>query len=252
VPLTRRPRQQEAPTVERPAWGEFFSGVFTFPLYEGVFVRWLLLSVGCVVTGLTTAMVIWFASVGWVTAVLALRMTWGWATLFTLGYACALCLPIVTETAAGSEVVEDWPDPDWRDWLLDLLWVALPTIIASAAAFVLAAPLGLLGPIAFWLSFAAALLLLYPIVLLSALESGSAGTPFTQSVVASLGSHWWAWLLFYAETALLACVWPGLFLLGFAFQPFAVGALTGPLMAAVILIYARLLGRLGRAISQDS
>ena len=44
--------------------------------------------------------------------------------------------------------------------------------------------------------------------------------------------------------------------LGFGFNPWMTAIATGPLMAAVILVYARLLGRLGwvltRALARDS
>jgi hypothetical protein len=230
------------------AWATFFDGVFSFPWYEGVFSRWLLLSFGCSVVGIATVMMMYVALMGFVSAIWALRMAWGWSCILTFGYASACWIPIITETAAGSDRVEGWPEPYWKDWALDLVRFGFTALQAVAVAFGIA-KLFELGMDTFWPPLLAGSFLLFPIFLLSSMHADSAWVPVTPPIVRSLLTCWWAWLMFYVEVAVMAVIWPGLALLGLLFEPWMTAISTGPLMAAVLLIYARLIGRLGWVIT---
>ena len=86
--------------------------------------------------------------------------------------------------------------------------------------------------------------LLYPIFLLSSLEANSVFVPLSLPILRSLISCWWGWLTFYALAALLGGSWLGLLLAGLPSFPFLTALACGPLLAAVLLIVSRLLGRL--------
>jgi hypothetical protein len=71
-------------------------------------------------------------------------------------------------------------------------------------------------------------------------------------VLKSFGSLWWAWLILYLETGAMLIGWVIVTLI-----PMATGGLylmpfiSGPLLAAGLMIYARLLGRLAWLASQE-
>lgn len=230
-------------------WAAFTDGVFLFPVQEGVFSRWFLLSFGCCVAGIATVMMMIVAAMGLYSALFALRMAWGWSCILTFGYAAACCLPIVAETAVGSDRVEGWPEPYWKDWALDLFRVAVPSLMVAGAAYGIAR-LFALGTGHFWLPLFLSIYVLSPIVLLSSLHADSMLVPITPAILESLGKCWSAWLMFYATVAVVSIAWPGLLVLGFGFNPWMTVIATAPLMSAAILIYARLLGRLGWIVTQ--
>ncbi|HUG89496.1 MAG TPA: hypothetical protein VML55_01595 [Planctomycetaceae bacterium] len=244
APAVRRRRRKQIDP-----WPAFFVGVFGFPWREGVFSRWLLLSFGCSIVGIASVMMLYVAAMGIYSAVWALRMAWGWSCILTFGYASACCLPIITETAAGGDRVEGWPEPYWKDWALDLARVGLTALEAAAVAFGIA-KLAELGTGHFWLPFLAAVYVLFPIAMLSSMHADSVLVPLTPGVLRSLVKCWSAWLMFYGVVALVSVAWPGLLVLGFGFNEWLIPIATAPLMSAVILIYARLLGRLGWVITQ--
>jgi hypothetical protein len=85
---------------------------------------------------------------------------------------------------------------------------------------------------------------LYPVMLLSALESGSPAVPYSPHIFRSLKTVWWAWLALYLQSGVLFAVWLWLTVEFFPDQPFGTLAIAAPALAAITLIYARLLGRL--------
>jgi hypothetical protein len=106
----------------------------------------------------------------------------------------------------------------------------------------------------FWPVFGGAFFLLFPIVLLSALQAGSYWTPLTLTVLKTLFRKAWAWGVFYVLAGLVAAAYvaPVLFGLGRG-QWFLTLFLTGPLFSTAMFIAARLLGRLAwKAIVVDA
>jgi hypothetical protein len=224
----------------------FFKGVLEFPFY--------LSSLGCLIgtsCGLTFSfLVMVFAidqglSVG--AAVRPLGMSALMAFIMTMGFAVAHCRSIFEETAYGADAVESWPPFDWKGWLVTFFFAAIVLAEAGAAAYVLAVPqlMGSALP-ALLITF-----LLYPVFLLSALENDSPFVPLAMPVLKSFKSIWWAWWLFYMETGLLLAFWVAVTVAGLFVQPYLSVFVSGPLLAAVLMIYARLLGRLTWCASQE-
>ena len=225
-------------------------GVFTFPWHPEVLLRWLFLSVGYATIGLLAAGVVWCVIVGgpMLRAAYAFMFPLCWITLWTISYTAACALIVIEQTANGTQEIGDWPEPHWTGWLLELAQILLPGVVAVLAAWgtglAFKATTG-----AFWIPFAAAFAVVFPIVWLSSLECDSTFLPFSAPVLRSLFKFWWGWLLFYVETAVLLMLWPGLLLFGIQWDVFGAALATGPVLAAVVLIYMRLVGRLAWCIT---
>jgi hypothetical protein len=206
----------------------------------------MFLSAGC------SAVVFLFVTINWCWSTggmmsrggYALGFPFGWLSIWTFSYLAASSTAIITETAGGGDRVSDWPEPDWRQWFWEM-YQYLPTLAAAVIVAYGVARLTLLLAGSFWLPFFASFFLLTPIFVLSVFDAGAAFGILTSFVVSSLFRRWWAWLRFYATSAVLSLFWPGTLIYGYSQAPFQTALITGPLMAAALLIYARLLGRLG-------
>jgi hypothetical protein len=97
--------------------------------------------------------------------------------------------------------------------------------------------------------------LLFPIFVLSCLENDSPFVPVAMPVLRSFKTVWWAWWLFYLYTSVLLVGWAFITLLFLASHQFFSVYLSvfiyGPLLAVVMMIYTRLLGRLIWCASQE-
>jgi len=179
----------------------------------------------------------------------AFGFPFGWTLIWTFSYLAASSTSIITETSAGADEVSGWPEPDWRQWVGEMCHY-IPSLGAAAtsAHFITQITSGHAG--FYWPVSFAVFFLLAPILVLSVFDSGSAFTMITPFVISSLARRWWAWLRFYATAAALTLLWPGTLMLGYSLAPFHASVITGPLMAAAFLIYARLLGRLAFLVAR--
>jgi hypothetical protein len=235
-----------------PRW-TFFSGVFSFPWSPGALPRWAYLSCGCIAVGAVGVMTASVASQmsgysGVTLAFFALPQIW--LTLWTLSFAAACCLRILEDTAAGNNHVREWPEPNWREWAAQFIYVGYLGLIAACLGYGVGWATSDLGGPGRLVGLLAGLSL-WPILLLSSLEADNIWAPISGPVLRSLFSEWWAWLLFYGESLVLMGAYVGLLLAGLRWQPLLAILITGPLLAALFLIEARLLGRLAWRISQD-
>lgn len=235
-------RREPPPPV--PRW-TFFTGVFQFPWRAGVLSRWAYMSFGFTVMGLVVGVIMW----AWAEMKLALpffALPVIWLTFLTLSYAAACWSAVLEDTAAGNDEIHNWPEPNWREWFAKMIYLAFIAGIAGFAAW----GVGLIGKASggnwgFWLTFGAVLFVTYPVVLLSSLEADSPWVPLTRPIFASMGSLWWGWLTYYALSAVLLAAYLAPLIAGvrggFVWLTFL---LTGPVAATVVLIHARLMGRL--------
>jgi hypothetical protein len=224
----------------------FFKGVFEFPFY--------LSSLGCLV-GTSCGLIFSFLMLAFalvqggqvgMTAIRTLGQSGFMALIFTMGFTMAHCRAILEETAYGGDAVQNWPAFDWKGWIATFFFVAIVLGEAAALSYLLAVPRLFGSPLpAVVLAF-----LLFPIFLLSALENDNL-VPIAMPVLRSFKTIWWAWWLFYMETGLLLVFWAGVTLAGLIVQPYLSVFVSGPLLAAIIMIYARLLGRLTWCASQE-
>jgi hypothetical protein len=244
--------------ISPPRW-TFFSGVFSFPWRPETFFRWggmtlgftsLILIAGFVAgggagTGVAGTGV---AGIG-VVALGFFILPAIWIAIFTLAYSANCLLCVIESTAHGIDRIESWPEGGWKEWapkLLYVSWVAAVPILVAACI----ARAAEFGGVPFWPVMLGALLLMYPVALLSALEANSVWVPLTWPIFRSLFCLCWGWFLFYVLTGLLAAT--VLTVLYYGLSRFDVVAVmpVGPLLAASILIYARLLGRLAWKIGR--
>jgi hypothetical protein len=225
-----------------PRW-TFLSGVFAYP-WRGVnLARWTAMSFGLSLAvtlgekaiealGLLEGDLTGVSLMGLFIAIAAIGMT-----ILAMSFSITSCLAAIQDTADGHDLPQDNTFPEWDQWLYTLLsWV-----MVGAAAAAVGFPLSLwIGPIAFAISF----LLLFPILLLSAMEADSFIMPFSPPVLRSLGYYAHGWLMFYlVSTGLIALAAYG-FDHAYRESPLATLLLSGPVLAALLLIYARLIGRL--------
>lgn len=227
-----------------PKW-TFFSGVFGYP-WQGVnLARWAAMAFGLSVTG----MMFWMAAemlgllgrslspdaiMGLFLAVLTIAMG-----LATFSFSAACFLAALQDTADGHLDPQESSVPDWDQWLFTLL--SLVSLWAASAA--IGFPFTLIeeiGPAACFVSS----VLVFPVLLLSALEADSYLLPYSRPVLATLVRCARGWLMFYLITTALLAGWIVALDAGLRESPYLAMFLSGPVAAALILIYARLLGRL--------
>jgi DNA-directed RNA polymerase subunit RPC12/RpoP len=242
------------PVPPPPPW-TFFSGIFDFPWYRDTISRWAYLSFGLVVLGEFIAVGLILSGVGSGDLNQFSIMGLGffalpiiWVSLWTFAYAAACCLSVVQDTAAGSDKVTAWPEPNWREWFWKLLYAGTMFVLTGLAsggvALLVELQTGQLGVPLFIAAF-----FLFPVFLLSSLEADSFWMPASWVVLRSLVFLGWCWIIFYLEAGLLAAGWLGLVLLAVPAHPYVTVLGAGPILSAIVLIYARLLGRLGWKIT---
>lgn len=231
----------------------FFSDTFNFPWQRGVVSRWGFLTIGLTaisIVGVVLSDLYQNASGinGFVIAFFALPIIW--IAIWTASYACAVWLVVLIDTANGNREIVNWGDQNWREWIIQMVYVEYLLGIAAACAHGVGVLVRLSGN-SYWAGFAPTLTVLFPIIALSGLERGGSWNIFSKDIFLSLFRrplHWLGFLLIstlvtLAPTALIA------WLLQVA--PSAVLALAGPLAAYLVLIHARLLGRLAWAVGRD-
>ncbi len=234
------PRQPER---EMPPW-PLVNGVLTFPFHPNSLIYCGKLAVGGVAfAGLFTAVTFMLLSGGYGAvfgAVLSVP-----TALFGMIYGSWVLSSqsrVLTETANGADEIEEWVNPDFSAWIFESIYLANALALGAAVGWVVEL---LTGGVLHGAAVAASVFLLSPVILLSFLETGVALNPISLAVLGSLFSRWWAWWGFYGLAAVLvsatAATTYGLWLLvGTASAiPSAI------LMALAVMIYFRLLGRLG-------
>jgi hypothetical protein len=237
-------RREPPPPI--PRW-TFFTRVFSLPWHREVLSRWVSTSLGWSVLGLAIACIHWLVLNGYLIALPFFALPIVLLVLWTGSFAVSSAITVVEDTASGNDVVAHWNDGGWGDWLGDSygpVFLAALTWTASYAVASIAAVTA--GDEWYWPVFGGMFFLLFPIVLLSALQAGSYWTPLTLTVLKTLVFKPWAWGVFYVLAGSAAAVYvaPVLFglLNGYWFLTLL---LTGPLFSSAMFITARLLGRLG-------
>jgi hypothetical protein len=242
-PAEIRDDQRYAP-APAPRW-TFFSGVFTFPWRAQSFLPWLILSLGIALCLLVGFLIIGGITSGTKEGVVAggfFMLGWVWLLILTGSYASACVFAVTETTAYNYDEPYDWPEPDYRERMMHLLWLgwclglAIALVVGPAAAISqeLQSRITL---VAIGAGF------LFPIFLLSTLETNSL-SPFSPPLWGSVVKQPAPWIVFYVLSSVIigAC---GVLTVVLVRRMGMVAALAaGPLWAAGMLIYARLLGRL--------
>jgi hypothetical protein len=241
--LNRGPQPIEtAEPLPEPPRLPFFTGVFEFPFYLRSLAAWAMVSIGLTISALGIVLCIYLTDRVGAVAVRCFGVPVLLITTFSLSYAAACFMEVVEVTSHGYDKVVDWPAGLWREWFWTFLSIGWAWGLAAAAGGVVGKLTGLgVAP-----GLLAGVYLLFPIFFVSSLEAGSAMVLIAWAILRGFKSVWWAWGLFYLETAVLMAAWlvPTVLALQHLHQPFLTVLIAMPALAAGILIYARLLGRL--------
>lgn len=162
----------------------------------------------------------------------------------TLSYLSALFLGVIESTSLGRTEVESLPG-DWREWF----WTLPSTLGMLAIAAFIGWFLSLGLPLNVWLLIALCALVLYPILQLSSLETGSPLAPLSLPVLQSVARHPFGWFAFYAVTFAMANVLWVVARLAWHDPPYSTVLIMGPLVTLALFFYAWLLGQLAYLIS---
>lgn len=242
--------RRSVPQLPRSA---FLIGVFDFPFYRDSWPRWVGLGLGgvvCSVLGGIGARLIaqasYFDVAGWLYALVGTLLAAATVCLglLVLARLANACLTIVVDTASAIDAIDDWHEGEWVDRIGDVLYLVGSIAWAAVLGLLLDYALRACG-LSRGVGMAAGVFFLQPIVLLSMLEADTPLTPVSLSVWQTLATAWQGWLAFYAlaalDLALLLVANIGLGYLGGLLRllilPF--------LIVAWLMIYFRLLGRLG-------
>jgi hypothetical protein len=197
-------------------------------------------SAGLALSLMGVVLAIWLVDNGLTMAAYAMRMSICWIIAFSVAYLSGCLLAIIEGTSGGYDEITDWPKGDWRDYFFSL---GYPVGMLAPAALVATA--------AYWLtlrqSWAAPVVagfLTYPYFLLSAMESGSVMGFISRPILRTYVDLWWGWGVVYALSAAMFAGWAAWAAWSFPYEPFFTAGISGPILAAILFVYARLLGRL--------
>jgi hypothetical protein len=227
------------------------TGILSFILWGDVLVRWLALSLGLFIAGgvFTIAYLDLASGAGGLGAVTGVCLLAAGAILSILwcGAAASNLLTIVTESSEGHDQIPAWPT-QMTEWFPNLLYPAMALTFSVLPGSLVARFLAT-DPIEQATYVVASILLLLPIALLSQLHHDSAIGVISWKILATFFRCPFSWLLFYLETALLcgACIAAGAYA---ARQGPLMVVAWAPLYVAAMVLYARLLGRLGWRLAE--
>jgi hypothetical protein len=166
-----------------------------------------------------------------------------WLSFWTLSYSSACGLTVLEGTAAGQQTIDEWPEPDWRDWVANLLYLAFIGSISLALSLTITRLVAVPG--LEWYLSVVTMHVLYPIVLLSALETTNPFWPVSKPVLHSILTHARFWLLYFLISCSLTAAYLALVVISAWTVPFVSALWIGPLTATILILQSRLLGRLG-------
>jgi hypothetical protein len=168
---------------------------------------------------------------------------------FVIAYAAHCFFLVIEDTASENDEVI-WPDEPLYDWILKGLYLVSLVAIWLAPLGILSRILKVNGaaPLLFssWLVLAFALLwLFFPISVLSAMSAQSKWVLLRWAIVRDVLRVPIASAVLYLVSGLMLLTLIGLAALSFAGSLFWLPVVFGPLAAFCLLVYARLIGRIG-------
>jgi hypothetical protein len=250
-------RRKRPPAPVAPLWW----GVYGFPWHASGLRAWFLFGVGlslvAVMGGaLHYVLDLYLASdLGrggiWIRVLILYTKGFVLFLLWTGAYAGSFFLATIQDTAAGSHEV-GWPDDSlWEKFFtfFSLIWIFLCAAVPLGIA---ATPLqSTLGFAVFGWSLIPSTILVFPVVLLCALANNSLWLFWNTDVLLNLLWRPHVLLLVYVMSALLLgpCVALGYWTIMDYQQFLFLAPVTGFVWSACLLIYGRLLGRVGWIIT---
>lgn len=238
-----------------PPYRLVFANTFSFPLRAAALGRFLALAIVAIAVVAVANLAVWCAradheGVDPSTRVLlwhGLLFSSCFGLLVALGWtwaASAWGVTVIRDTFYGCDDVRRWPDPLALEGLSEWMFVASSAILATLPGLTATG-------VWQWLNIprsagiAVCVPVLFPIFLLSVLETDSPVNPLSSAVWRSLFRGWRVWMVFYGVTLLAAALAAAIVTMGFLYGGWPIGVvLLGVLVALEWLIYCRLLGRL--------
>jgi hypothetical protein len=237
------------PRRPNPYWLMWW-GVYGFPWYLQNLFRWFLYGLGLSMVALCLAVVHWVGEEGlaWQIALAFIKGA-VWFLIWTGAFACDFFLATIQQTAAGYERVKA-PDDSIKEKALNFLFVAWLVIYAAIPVGAVLFPLKqFVGTKIFGLGVLPAVVFVFPWMLLCGLTNGSSLNVWNRDVVVRMLRHPHVVLTLYLASALLfaPCVVLGYLTIGWL--QYYLAAPAGFVWAACLMIYGRLLGRVGYIIT---
>jgi hypothetical protein len=164
-----------------------------------------------------------------------------------LGYLSVLFLGIIESTSTGYTNV-DVLQGDWQDWF----WTLPSTLGMFGFAAFIGWIISLVTPLSVWVVIGLSVLILYPFLQLSSLETGSPMAPLSLPVVQSIPKHPFGWFVFYAISFAVANMLWVLGKMTWHGNPYETLAIVGPTAAVALFFYAWMLGQLAHLISEKN
>lgn len=165
-----------------------------------------------------------------------------------LAVACTSLQGILQDTSNGLDEIESWPDLNFLDWFGEMLYI-LSGLFICVVPFVILAKVAGATAATFWAivlgGSSVTLILAFPVILLSLLETGSPINPLSSPIQQSLRLARGAWLKFTLLGVIVVACAVGLVGLRVS-QPDYTALNVGIAAALTVLaaVYFRLLGRL--------
>lgn len=234
---------RERPVLYRPR-STFLTDVFDAPWRGPNLARWAAVSFGISTTGVlfveaANNLGLFTRVSGTAMMGLPLLLPTIVLGLVTGSMAAASFIALLQDTADGQRDAQDSTLVNWVEWLFLFLGMLCLACAAAAVGF----PFTFIEGVG-WNAYLIAGLLLFPVFLLSGLEHDLLIVPYSPVVLKALLRSWDAWLSFYFLSTATLALWAVPFVMGVRHYPATTAFLSGPVLAAVLFIYARLLGRL--------
>jgi DNA-directed RNA polymerase subunit RPC12/RpoP len=228
-------------------------GILRFLFEPSMVARWILLGLGIQAEASAIFNAIVQSTIG-----SPMEQFFGLAlTVFSVVFGCFLALfasvavlTVLRDTANGHELISDWPAFDFVDWILDSFNIVVSLFVAVFLGVALALPFGLGGGTVYLLGTmlccGLSLALLFPLMLLSALDGGSPIHLFASSVWGSVQLARDVWLRFLVVSLLLQLSLVAIWQLRY-FQITIVNCVASTASAIIVLLWFRTIGQLYRA-----
>jgi hypothetical protein len=243
--------QEAARYVIRP----LFAGLFSFLGDVHAAGRWIVLTL--ILTGCVACVHLFLALSGGGPiqqfAAILVGMAVALLGVSYMALASVCWLAIAQDTAIGLDRIEQWPGPNFLDWIFDSFYLLSSLFLSFLPGVLLGYVLGTGGTGGAWVATVLGSILafvFFPIMLLSALESGTPLGVWSSSLVQNLIRHKSTTKRFFLGSVVLAVA--VLVSLIFTVQPWFLVSLFGAVaFNAAAMVYFRLLGRLAGLLASD-
>lgn len=169
--------------------------------------------------------------------------------LFCLILIANTFLPIVISAGLEQQYVEDWPGFNAAEWVMQVFYI-VNALAVGALPTIFFVPLFSVPVLAFlqWLTIVP----LFPIAILSMLDEGSAFAPYAPAFWRLISIRRGLWLRFTAVGYVMAAV--GMLFAGLTIYTASaiLAVVSGFVIASLIVVYARFLGRMALFMSEQS